>query len=142
VPYRPEDADDWIAGAKGGWSEGRYGALAIADASGVSFLGAIGLRPIEEHRASIGYWVAPAERGRGVATDAIRLLGRWAHFWLRLRRLELFHFAGNAGSARVAEKVGFQREAVLRAYVVGRGEPRDCLMYSLLASDIEAAGDQ
>lgn len=49
--------------------EGRHGALAIADASGDRFLGAIGLGPIEPHRASIGYWVAPAERGRGLATD-------------------------------------------------------------------------
>jgi len=142
VPYRQEHAHDWIASAESGWSEGRYGALAIAEASGDRLLGAIGLRPIEEHRASIGYWVAPAERRRGVATDAVRLLGRWALLRLSLRRLELYHFVGNDASGRVAENVGFQREGVLRAYVVVRGEPRDCVMYSLLASDIETAGDR
>ena len=139
VPYRREHARAWIADAERGWSEGRHGDLAIADASSDRFLGAIGVRPIEEHRASIGYWVAPAERGRGVATDAVGLLGRWALIQLNLRRLELFHFAGNDASGRVAEKVGFQREGVLRAYVVIRGEPRDCIMYSLLASDIGTA---
>jgi RimJ/RimL family protein N-acetyltransferase len=139
VPYRREHAHDWVADAESGWSEGRHGDLAIADAASDRFLGAIGVRPIEEHRASIGYWVAPAERGRGVATDAVRLLGRWALIQLSLRRLELFHFAGNDASGRVAEKVGFQREGVLRAFVVIRGEPRDCVMYSLLASDIDTA---
>jgi RimJ/RimL family protein N-acetyltransferase len=142
VPYRREHAHDWIADAESVWSEGRRGYLAIADASGDRFLGAIGLRPIEEHRASIGYWVAPAERGRGVATDAVRLLGHWALLRLSLRRLELYHFVGNDASGRVAENVGFQREGVLRAYVVVRGEPRDCVMYSLLASDIETAGSR
>jgi RimJ/RimL family protein N-acetyltransferase len=141
VPYRWEHARDWIAGAESGWSDGRRGDLAIADVSSDRFLGAIGLRPIEEHRASIGYWVAPAERGRGVATDAVRLLGRWAMVRLSLRRLELFHFVGNDASGRVAEKVGFQREGVLRAYVELRGDLRDCVMYSLLASDVETEVD-
>ena len=96
------------------------------------FLGAIGIRPIEEHRASIGYWVAPAERGRGVATAAVRLLGRWALITLSLQRLELYHFVWIDASGWVAEKLGFQREGVLRAYVEVRGELRDCVMYSLL----------
>jgi RimJ/RimL family protein N-acetyltransferase len=139
VPYRREHAHDWIAGAERGWSEGRHGALAIADSSDDRFLGAIGLGLIEDYRASIGYWVAPAERGHGVATDAVRLLGRWALLRLSLPRLELYHFVGNDASGRVAVKVSFQREGILRAYVVVRGEPRDCVMYSLLASDIETA---
>jgi len=140
VPYRQEHARGWISDTESAWSDRRRGDLAIADASDDRFLGAIGVRPIEEYRASIGYWVAPAERGRGVATDAVRLLGRWALIRLSLRRLELYHFLGNDASARVAEKAGFQREGVLRAYVVVRGEPRHCVMYSLLASEIETAG--
>jgi RimJ/RimL family protein N-acetyltransferase len=39
----------------------------------------------------------------------------------------------------VVEKVGFQREGVLREYVVVRGVGRDCVMYSLLASDVGTA---
>ena len=138
-PYRREHAHGWVAEAPSDWSEGRFGALAIADASNDRFLGAIGLRPTEEDRASIGYWIRPDERGRGVATAAVRLLGLWALLELSVRRLELYHFVGNVGSARVAEKVGFQREGVLRAYVVMRGEHYDCVMYSLLASDLGAA---
>jgi RimJ/RimL family protein N-acetyltransferase len=141
VPYRWEHAHGWIAGAQSGWSDGRRGDLAIADVSSDRFLGAIGLRPIAEHRASIGYWVAPPERGRGVATAAVRLLGRWALITLGLQRLELYHLVGNDASGWVAEKLGFQREGVLRAYVEVRGELRDCVMYSLVASDVETEVD-
>jgi RimJ/RimL family protein N-acetyltransferase len=81
----------------------------------------------------------PAERRRGVATSAVRLLARWALTTLGLRRLDLYHFFGNDASARVVEKVGFQREGVLREYVVVRGVGRDCVMYSLLASDVGTA---
>jgi RimJ/RimL family protein N-acetyltransferase len=140
VPYLREHAHAWVVDAEGGWSKGRHGALAIADAAGDRFLGAIGLGPIDEHRATIGYWRVPGERGRGVATDAVRLLGQWALARLNLGRLELHHFVGNDASGRVAEKAGFRREGILRAYVVVRGEPRDCVMYSLLASDLETTG--
>jgi RimJ/RimL family protein N-acetyltransferase len=140
VPYLRQHARGWITDAERGWSEGRHGALAIANAADDRVLGAIGIGPIDEHRASIGYWVVPAERGRGVATDAVRLLARWALDRLSFRRLDLYHFVGNEASGRVAEKVGFQREGVLRAYVVVRGEDRDCVMYSLLASDVETTG--
>jgi RimJ/RimL family protein N-acetyltransferase len=140
VPYRREHAHEWTTQAELGWSKGHHGDLAIADAPTDGFLGAIGLRPIEEGRANIGYWVMPAERGHGVATDAVRLLGLWALRSLGLRRLELYHFIGNGASGRVAEKVGFQREGVVRAYVVVRGEPLDCVMYSLLPSDVASAG--
>ena len=140
VPYLREHAHAWVDDAAREWSARRHGALAIADAADDRFLGAIGIGPIDEHRATIGYWVVPRERGRGVATDAVRLLGHWALARLNFGRLELYHFVGNDASGRVAEKAGFRREGILRAYAVVRGEPRDCVMNSLLASDLETTG--
>ena len=137
VPYLREHAQGWIEGAAPEWAEARHGALAIADASDDRFLGAIGLSPQESHRVEIGFWMVPAERGRGVATEATRLLGRWVLRDLGFRRRELLHLIGNEGSRRVAEKVGFRHEGLLRDYALVRGEPRDVVMYSLLASDID-----
>jgi ribosomal-protein-alanine N-acetyltransferase len=65
------------------------------------------------------------------------LLSEWALRRLGYPRLELYHYVGNDASGRVAEKAGFSREGILRLYADMRGEPRDCVMYSLLASDIE-----
>jgi RimJ/RimL family protein N-acetyltransferase len=135
-PYLREHARGFVREAEQGWADATHGTLAIVDASSDRLLGAIGLTPIE-HRVSIGYWIVRAERGRGVATDAVRLLARWALLWLEVPRVELYHFVGNDPSGRVAMKAGFRREGVLRLYVQFRGEARDCVMYSLLASDLE-----
>jgi RimJ/RimL family protein N-acetyltransferase len=137
VPYLREHAHDWVRNWHEGWSNATHGALAIADASDNRFLGAIGLTPIE-HRLSVGYWIVPADRGRGVATDAVRLLAAWALRDLGYPRLELYHFVGNDASGRVATNAGFHREGILRLYAEMRGEPRDCVMYSLLVSDIRS----
>ena len=137
VPYRREHAQGWIEGAVPEWTEARHGALAIADATDDRFLGAIGLSPRESHRVEIGFWMVPAERGRGIATEATRLLGQWALRDLGFHRLELLHLIGNEGSRRVAEKVGFRHEGTLRDYAAVRGEPRDVVMWSLLASDLD-----
>jgi RimJ/RimL family protein N-acetyltransferase len=56
---------------------------------------------------------------------------------LGFARVELYHFIGNDPSGRVAIKAGFRHEGILRLYAAMRGEPRDCVMYSLVASDIE-----
>jgi RimJ/RimL family protein N-acetyltransferase len=46
---------------------------------------------------------------------------------------------GNAVSERMTERAGFQREGVLRAWELLRGEPVDCVAYSRLRSDREAS---
>jgi ribosomal-protein-alanine N-acetyltransferase len=42
----------------------------------------------------------------------------------------------NAASQRVLEKLGFQREGLLRSYTSYRGERGDVYLYSLLAADL------
>jgi RimJ/RimL family protein N-acetyltransferase len=55
------------------------------------------------------YWLAPAGRGRGIATKAVRLLCRWAFDSLGLERITLQTRPGNARSQAVARRAGFQR---------------------------------
>jgi RimJ/RimL family protein N-acetyltransferase len=85
----------------------------------------------------IGYWVAREARGRGLCTHALRVVCRWAIDELRLGRLELVTDPDNFASQRVAEKAGFQREAVLRAHLLYRdGSRRDSVMFSLLPGEL------
>jgi RimJ/RimL family protein N-acetyltransferase len=54
---------------------------------------------------------------------------------LGLERIELFAATGNPASQRVAERAGFTREAVLRAYW-RRGDARqDMVAFGLLPDD-------
>lgn len=109
-----------------GWS------LAIAEGAGPA-LGQIGLWPQKQGRASIGYWVLPSTRGRGVAFQALRAISQFG--LTRFERLELYVEPWNEASWRTAEKAGFQREGLLRKYQEVGGERKDMFMYSLLQAD-------
>ena len=51
---------------------------------------------------------------------------------MNMLRLFALPFADNAGSIRVLEKAGYEREAVLRSSSVKYGAPRDQLLYARL----------
>jgi RimJ/RimL family protein N-acetyltransferase len=101
-------------------------------------IGAIGMGVnANDYRARIGYWVSADARGHGVCTRALRLLSRFGHEDLGLQRLELITDPDNVASQRVAEKVGFRREGVLRAHLRhGDGRIRDSVMFSLLPGEL------
>jgi len=90
-----------------------------------------------DYRGTIGYWVARDARGQGICTRALRLLSSWALDELRLQRLELITDPDNVASQRVAEKVGFRREGVMRAHLRHPdGRVRDSVLFSLLPGEI------
>lgn len=59
--------------------------------------------------ASVAYALLPAERGLGVASDAVRALVRWLHDQLGVTTVTAEIDDANAASARVAVAAGFER---------------------------------
>ena len=92
---------------------------------------------LEQSRAAVGYWLAPAARSRGVATHAVRLLARWAFSRLGLARLELTCGPDNEASQRVAARCGFVREGVLRSHIAFKGDRRDTVFFSVLPHELK-----
>jgi RimJ/RimL family protein N-acetyltransferase len=135
-PYTRADAEAYIEDCLASGDERR--AFAIVDARTEAFLGSIDMGVnSHQYRGHVGYWVAPSARGRGVCTRALRVLARWALDELRLQRLELITDPENRASQRVAEKVGFRREGVLRAHLRHPdGRIRDSVMFSLLPGEL------
>ena len=89
------------------------------------------------YRGTIGYWMARDVRGRGICTRAVKLLVRHGLEELELQRVELITDPENVASQRVAEKVGFRREGVLRAHLRHPdGRIRDSVMFSLLPGEL------
>jgi [ribosomal protein S5]-alanine N-acetyltransferase len=86
-------------------------------------------------RGSVGYWLLPEARGKGLATRAVRLISRWALDDLELGRLQLLAEPWNEASQRVAERAGFSREGVLRSYAEIDGRRVDYVVFSLLPGD-------
>ena len=133
TPYTEEDALGFVRGEVPGAPDHSF-AIAVDD----SVVGAIGMGLNSQgYRGTIGYWVAAWARGKGVCTVALRTLARWAFDELELRRLDLITDPENLGSQRVAEKVGFQREGVMRSHLLHPdGRLRDSVMFSLLPGEL------
>ena len=95
------------------------------------FMGQIELRVHNEHYVSVGYMTAPWARGRGLMTEAVRLLTEWA-LERGAARVELCVHPDNAASRRVVEKAGYTNEGIRRNGEVLRGEVRDLVVYSAI----------
>lgn len=134
LPAHPtqQQAREWIDRQRGRLAEGRGLSFAIADAGSGAALGAVGLglRDLDAGRATAGYAVAPAHRGRGVARSALIALTAYAWTVPALHRVELYIEPWNTGSIRVAEAAGYAREGLLRSHQEIGGTRRDMLLHA------------
>jgi ribosomal-protein-alanine N-acetyltransferase len=127
-PYTSKDARDFLKHAAVSADPSN---LAI-DVGGAA-VGGIGYVPghdVERFSAEIGYWLGEAFWGRGIVTEAVRLLTAHAFTELNFLRLFALPFADNPGSIRVLEKTGYVREGLLRSSSVKFGLPKDQVMYA------------
>ncbi len=88
--------------------------------------------------AAVGYTIAAAHRGRGLATAALRDVVRLAldPHGLDLWRLEAVAATANVASCRVLEKAGFTNEGRARGLLVIAGVRVDHERYGLLRTDL------
>ncbi len=134
LPYGEREARQWHRSANQGLAAGTDLATVIADGDQGQLLGAAGLHGLGTPggRCHAGYWLAAEARGRGLATRAMRLLCEYAFAELGVLRIELWIEPENTASVAVAERVGFEREGLMRSFMPIRDMRRDMLMYSLL----------
>jgi RimJ/RimL family protein N-acetyltransferase len=133
VPYGEDDARAWLQRCETAWAEGAA-PFAVVDRESGEVAAAITLW-VHGRVGELGYWAAPAFRGRGYVPRAVNLICEWSFGEIELPRLQLTTFPGNASSERVAEKCGFSREGILRSWLEQRGERRDVVMWSRLPGD-------
>jgi RimJ/RimL family protein N-acetyltransferase len=85
VPYTERDAREWLAGAEERWRQDRERALAITRVDqDDELLGVVSvdLRP----GGSIGYWMRADASGRGLMSEALTAVVRWAEEQARTQR--------------------------------------------------------
>ncbi|HXK14566.1 MAG TPA: GNAT family N-acetyltransferase [Gaiellaceae bacterium] len=86
---------------------------------------------VEHKTVEVGFSIDPRQHGKGYATEAARALIDWAFdqgFHRVVGRLE----ARNTASARVLEKLGMRREALLVENEWVKGEWQSELVYAML----------
>jgi RimJ/RimL family protein N-acetyltransferase len=136
LPFLEADAAAFLEAAAQMWRDGTGAAFAIVDAATDDLLGAVTRFGPEGHTATLGLWLLPGARGRGVGTRSLRLVADWSFQATDVIRLECFIETGNDASDRMVERAGFRREGVLRAWELGRdGRPMDCVAWSRLRDD-------
>lgn len=138
-PWTLDAVEGLISAAVDAGEDGGFICLAIELRPTGELLGMVRLESFDERnrRAELGYDLAPKHWGQGYMHEAVAAFLKYA-FEKGLHRAEATVMEGNARSARVLERLGFQREGLLRGYKLVRGEPRDFTMFGLLAHDWSA----
>lgn len=108
--------------------------------SGDTLCGAIRLNHIEigNRNASIGYYIGSEHQGAGLATSSVRAVLEYAYERLGFHRIELRCASGNLPSQRLAERLGFSWEGLLRQTELIDDVYIDHFVYGLLRPDFEA----
>lgn len=134
-PYARADAEGFVRRAAQRWADGVEVTWAIRE--GATLAGMIGVHDIGRGNGSLGYWMSPGSRGRGLAVEAAAAVVDWAFAadGLDLVRLEWRAVVGNTGSARLARRLGFHYEGTLRQEFVNPSGRSDGWIASLLKTD-------
>lgn len=83
----------------------------------------------------IGIFLFPEYRGRGIGTEAQRLLVDYLFATTPVHRIQAGTEVDNIAEQKALERVGFQREGVARGLYFRDGRWRDSVLYGLLRDD-------
>jgi ribosomal-protein-alanine N-acetyltransferase len=89
----------------------------------------------KHRRAELGYALARAYWGRGLIFRALPAVIQFAFERLGLHRIEADTDPRNVASMGVLERLGFQREGLLRERYFESGEIQDAVVFGLLRRD-------
>lgn len=126
-PYTRKDAEEWIGRAKD-QTPLQFFAIEVDGCAA----GGIGLdigSDVRRRTAAIGYWLAEPFWGRGIVTEAVRLVTDYGFRTFDLVRIGAGIFEGNPASMRVLEKAGYQLEGRRRKAVCKDGQVLDEVYY-------------
>jgi ribosomal-protein-alanine N-acetyltransferase len=126
------EAGELVARWAGAWARGDAH-WAVTSSDDDALLGRVAVKVADpDGVGEIGYWTAPAARGRGVTPAAVRTAARWA-FAAGYHRLQLVHSTRNPASCRAALKAGFAAEATVRGSVLHADGWHDMHQHARLA---------
>lgn len=86
----------------------------------------------EHKRADISYALIPEKWGKGYAIEAVNKVISYGFQELNLTRIGAMVFTENESSIKLLEKLGFEKEGVLKKFMYQDGVPYDTNIYSLV----------
>jgi len=105
------------------------------------FAGALSFHTLilEEAKAEIGYWLTADVRGKGIATQATKILTEYCFDTIGFHRIEAIVVESNKPSLKVLSNAGYQQEGVLRdKSFQDDGTRENMIMFAAIRTDWEA----
>ncbi len=136
--YGRADALRFIRDSAAAWVEGRAYDFAIRRPEVPELhVGNISIWPTSrrERAGEVGYWISSADTGDGIATEAATAILAVGFEEMALHRVTLRIAVGNVASERIAEKLGFVHEGLLRKEVMVAGEWLDHTLWAMLEDE-------
>ncbi|MCL1679685.1 GNAT family N-acetyltransferase [Elizabethkingia miricola] len=130
-PYSESDARTWIKMSDDALTAKTGYTFAIREKEG-KIIGAIGLHDRGDDKAELGYWIAVPFWNKGYATEAASAILNFGIKELKFHKIYATHFIHNPASGKIMEKIGMQKEAVLKDHIKKEGQYLDIQMYSLI----------
>ena len=85
--------------------------------------------------AQIGYWFAQEHEGKGIISRSMQQFVAFLFDKTGLNKIEIRFVQANKRSAKVAARMGFKIEGVIRQSVMRNGMPEDMVVTGLLKSE-------
>lgn len=136
-PFSLEETEDWFSHMS---DEFGLPVFAIRTLDGDTLIGLCAFKDIRWASRHTFFWIGlgdPAARGKGYGPDATRILLKYAFLELNLNCVGLEVFAYNTPAIAAYEKVGFQHDGRVRAFMYRDGVYYDMLLMSMLREEWE-----
>lgn len=130
-PYTEKDALDYINFVLSSDPHDTFAYAIDVDGVAVGSIGAFRKENIHYRTAEIGYYLAEEYWGKGVMTEAVKLLCEDVFVKTDIIRIFAEPFAYNTPSRRVLEKAGFQLEGIMKCNAVKNGQILDMALYGM-----------
>jgi ribosomal-protein-alanine N-acetyltransferase len=134
-PYRLEHAGQFIEMAMARDPE-TFFCIAVDDQA-VGSIGFSFLSDVNRFTAEIGYFLGEEFWGRGIMTEALTAVTKYAMETHDLNRLFAMPYEWNPASLRVLEKSGYTLEGRLRRAACKDGQVIDQLLYAVTREDCQ-----
>ena len=128
-----EQSEAWCRNAAAEFVQRKHFALLMFSRDGATLVGSSGMKAVDwaVPRFEIGYWVRRRLEGRGYVTEAVAAIARFAFESLGAKRVEIRMDDRNERSWRVAERLRFRLEGVLRNECREHHGLRDTRVYAV-----------
>ena len=112
-------------------------ALDLAIVHNNKIIGGIGVHHWEQDtkRAQIGYWISAAYEGKGLMNKSLSGFVNFLFDKIALNKIEIHFVRANERSAKIAARLGFKIEGIIRQSTMRNGMPEDVVVAGLLKNE-------